>query len=105
MNPKDYNTAKMLKKRLLEVTEILDFRVFGSRVKDVQHEYSDLDVYIEVEHLDREVEDKILDIVWEIGFENFVLNSPFVCSKDEVENKPLRSSSILKSIKAEVVRV
>lgn len=105
MNLKDYEIAKKLKKRLSETTNVLDFRVFGSRVKDTQHEHSDMDVYVEVDYLDKELSEKILDIVWEVGFENYVVISPLVCTKEEVENTPLRSSPIIKNIYVEGVRV
>ena len=33
MKPKDYEIAKELKKRLSEVVDLIDFRVFGSRAR------------------------------------------------------------------------
>ena len=105
MKSKDFEIAKMLKERLSEVAQILELRVFGSRARDSQYEYSDMDIFIKVVHLDKDLKDKILDIVWEVGFENFIVISPLVCTKEEVENTPLRSSPIIKNIFEEGVRV
>ena len=105
MNSKDYEIAKRLKERLSEVAQILELRVFGSRARDSQYEYSDMDIFIKVVHLDKNLKNTILDIVWEVGFENFMVISPLICTKEEIENTPLRSSPIIKNIFEEGVKV
>ncbi|MBI5181212.1 MAG: nucleotidyltransferase domain-containing protein, partial [Nitrospirae bacterium] len=47
MKQKDYEIAKELKKRLSEVVNLIDFRIFGSRARGEADEYSDMDVFIE----------------------------------------------------------
>lgn len=105
MSPKDYLIAKNLKKRLSEIAPIIELRVFGSRIKDTQDEYSDMDVFIKVEYISKEMKERIFDIVWEMGFENFMVISPLICTKEEVENTPLRSSPIIRNIIEEGVSV
>jgi predicted nucleotidyltransferase len=105
METRDYQVAKQLKERLSEVVQLIDFRVFGSRVQGNADEYSDLDVFIEVEHLDRELEEKIYDIAWEVGFENSIYISPLIFTRYEIEDSPLRASPIVKNISEEGVRV
>lgn len=105
MTTKDYEIAKRLKERLSEVVDLIDFRVFGSRVRDDADEYSDMDVFIEVESMDKAIEDKISDIVWEVGFENSIYISPLVFTRYEIEESPLRVSPIVKNIEEEGVRV
>lgn len=68
MNEPDRQIALEFKQRLSQVTSLLDFRVFGSRARGDAEEYSDVDVYIKVESLDRNMKDKIREIAWEIGF-------------------------------------
>ena len=86
MKPKDYEIAKKLKEKLSEVVNLIDFRVFGSRAREDADDLSDMDVFLEVELLDKELKEKISDIVWEVGFENFVVISPLIFNKDEIEN-------------------
>ena len=75
MTSKDYEIAKKLKDRLSEVVQLVDFRVFGSRARGDEDEYSDMDIYLEVISLDKKLKEKIFDIVWEVGFENFIVIS------------------------------
>ncbi|MFO0793568.1 MAG: nucleotidyltransferase domain-containing protein [Candidatus Brocadiaceae bacterium] len=53
MKQKDYEIAKKLKERLSDITYLIDFRVFGSRAQGSRDEYSDIDVFIEVESLSK----------------------------------------------------
>lgn len=103
MTSKDYEVAKKLKERLSGVVRLMDFGVFGSRARGDEDEYSDLDVFVEVPSLDKQLKEKILDVVWEVGFENFMVISPLIFTKDEIENSPLRSSPIVKNIVEEGV--
>ena len=105
MKPKDYEIAKILKERLSEVVNLIDFRVFGSRARGDADDLSDMDVFLEVELLDKELKEKISDIVWEVGFENFVVISPLIFTKDEIENSPIRSSPIVKNISKEGIKI
>lgn len=105
MKPKDYEIAKELKERLSKIVHLIDFRVFGSRARGDEDEYSDMDVFIEVEYLDKELEKKISDIVWEVGFENSIFISPLVFTRHEIEESPLRVSPIVKNITEEGVKV
>jgi len=105
MKPKDYEIAKILKERLSEVVNLIDFRVFGSRARGDADDLSDMDVFLEVESLDKELKEKISDIVWEVGFENFVVISSLIFTKDEIENSPIRSSPIVKNISKEGIKI
>ncbi|MBW2036736.1 MAG: nucleotidyltransferase domain-containing protein [Deltaproteobacteria bacterium] len=105
MISKDYSIARELKERLSKVASVVEIIVFGSRARGDQDEYSDMDVFIEVASLDKELKEKIYDIVWEVGFENFMVISPLICTRDEIENSPLRSAPIVKNIFEEGIRV
>ena len=72
MTKKDYEIAKELKEKLSKIVHLVDFRVFGSRARGNQDEYSDMDVFIEVESLGKELEERLHDVAWEIGFEYFI---------------------------------
>ncbi len=105
MNKKDLNIAMELKKRLSEQVQLVDMSVFGSRARGNAAEDSDMDVFIEVDSLDKKLKEQILDITWEIGLENLMVISPLIVSRDELDNSPLRSSSIIKSIRQEGYRI
>jgi predicted nucleotidyltransferase len=106
MLDRDLQVARKLKDKLSSVVTLVDFKVFGSRARGDADEYSDMDVFIEVETLDRELKDKITDIAWEVGFYNNCIHiSPLVFTRYEIEESPLRISSIVQVIAEEGVRV
>ena len=103
MTPKDYKIAQELKARLSEAVPLIDFRVFGSRARGDGDEYSDMDVFIEVESLDRKLKDTISDIVWEVGFKHLMVITPLIFTRSEIEDSPLKASPIVKNIMEEGV--
>lgn len=105
MTKRDMEIAKELKEKLSGAVSLVDFRVFGSRARGDQDEYSDMDVFIEVEYLDKKMKKKIRDITWEIGFENSVFISPLIFTRYEIEDSPLRASPIVKNINEEGVKI
>ena len=105
MKPRDYKIARKLKRRLAGAVEMIDFKVYGSKARGDDDEFSDLDVFIKVARLDSKTRDLISEIAWEIGLENSMVISPLVFSVDETENSALRASPILLNIKEEGIRV
>jgi predicted nucleotidyltransferase len=105
MKRKDREIATELKTRLSKSVPLLDLRVFGSRARGNSDEYSDMDVFVLVETLNKDLKHKIRDIVWEVGFENFLVISPLIFTKDEIENTALRSSQIVRNIKEDGIRI
>ena len=105
MDPEDYKVAKKLKERLKKIVPAVDLVVFGSRARGNQNEYSDLDVSIVVQSLNQELKERIYEVVWEVGFDNYLFISPLIFTKDEIENSPLRSAPIVKNILEEGIRV
>ena len=98
MEQKKYELAKMLKQELSSVVHLVDFKVFGSMVRGDEDEYSDMDVFLEVESISKEVKKKIFDIVWEVGFEHLIFISPLIFTRDEIEKSPLKLSPVVKNI-------
>jgi predicted nucleotidyltransferase len=105
MDQKDYEIAKELKSRLSEVVHLIDFRVFGSRARRDMDEYSDMDVFIEIEFMDKETKNRISEIVWEVGFKNFIVISPLIFTRHEIEESPLRASPIVENITKEGIKI
>jgi predicted nucleotidyltransferase len=105
MKEKDHKIAEELKNRLAGLVRLVDFKVFGSRARGDADEYSDLDVFIEVEVLDSAIRNAISEVVWEVGYQNYTVISPLIFTRDELENSPLRASPIVKAIAEEGVAV
>jgi predicted nucleotidyltransferase len=84
---------------------LLDLRVFGSRARGDSEQYSDMDVFVLVETVNKELKQTIRDIIWEVGFENFLVISPLIFTKNEIENTPLRSSQIIRNITEEGISI
>ena len=101
MKDKDRGVALELKNRLAGLVQLVDFCVFGSRARGDAMEDSDMDVFIEVENLDKDLKERVQDAAWEVGFENFMVISALIFTRDELENSPLRSSPIVRVIKEE----
>ena len=105
MTANDRKIALELKQRLAGQAELVDFKVFGSRARGDAEETSDMDVFVEVESLTPDVKERIHVLTWEVGFKHFMVISPLVVSRYELEKTPLRSSSIIRSIAREGVAV
>ena len=105
MKDKDRGVALELKNRLAGFVQLVDFSVFGSRARGDAMEDSDMDVFIEVENLDKDLKERVQDAAWEVGFENFMVISPLIFTRDELENSPLRSSPIVRVIKEEGAQI
>lgn len=101
----DARVAREVKKRLSEIVRLVDFKVFGSRARGDADEYSDMDVFLEVESIDKSLKERISDIAWEVGFENDLVISTLIFTRDEIENSPLRASPIVYNIAEEGVTV
>lgn len=105
MTDSDMKIARELKERLSVVVQLVDFKIFGSRARGSADEYSDMDVFLEVESISKELKEKISDIIWEVGFKNNIVISPIIFTRNEIEETPLRSSPIVKNIIEEGIRI
>ena len=105
MLARDKQIVEEFKQRLSRIVDLVDFRVFGSRARGNADEYADLDIFLEVESLDKALKDRILETAWEVGFEHNMMISPLIFTRDELEDSPLRSSPIVKSVAAEGIPI
>ena len=102
---KDLQVAREFKRKVKGVVDLLDFKVFGSRARGDGDEYSDLDLFLEVAALDRQQKEKIADVAWEVGLQHLMVLAPIIFTKEELENTPLRASSLVTVVAEEGIPV
>ena len=105
MDKRSLEIARQLKKDIEKNLNVIDMRIFGSRARDDFEADSDLDIYLELEKNNYEIEDKIFNIVWKIGFENNLVITTIIFTIDELENGPMKYSPIYRNIMREGVLV
>lgn len=103
LKAQDAIIANALKQRVQAITPVERVIVFGSRARGDNDNESDLDVFIELPELTPNIHQHIIDIAWEIGFENGLVISIFLTSTPLLTNSLLAANPILKSIAIEGV--
>jgi len=73
---------------------------FGSRVKGHFTEESDLDVCVVLDRLDDVIDQIIMGIAWEVGFENDVIISTVTYSQQEFDVGPCSESPLVQNIQS-----
>ena len=100
----DRKIAREFQRRLEAIVPVLDLRVFGSRARGEATFGSDLDVFIEVEQLSPDLQRRIEDIAWEVGFELDRVITTLVATRDQLAYGPLGASPLVLNIEREGVR-
>lgn len=88
----------VLKEELSKRFNVIDMRVFGSKVRGEDTPESDIDVMIELDECNSDIKSEIYDIVFEINLENDTFISTTIFSKKEIEDGPMSESPIYKAI-------
>lgn len=96
---------KSLKEELSSRFNLVELRLFGSKVRGEGTAESDIDVMIELAESNPEVESKIYDIIFEINLKNDSFISAIIFSKKEINEGPLSESPIYKIIQKEGVPI
>jgi predicted nucleotidyltransferase len=96
---------RTLKETLSKKFSLVDFRIFGSKVRGEDTSDSDIDVMIEIEESNPEIESQIDDIVFRINLKNDTFISTTIFGKKEIEEGPLSESPIYKIIVKEDVSI
>lgn len=101
----DRKIACELRRRLTSIIPVLDFCVFGSRVRGTATEDSDLDVFIEVETLTHELRQRIFELAWEVGFEMDRVISTIVATRDQLQHGAIGANPLIRNIEKEGVHL
>ena len=94
-----------LKEVLSRKFDLIEFRLFGSKVRGISDFESDIDVMIEVAETNPDIESQIDDIVYEINLKNDSFISTVIFSKKELEEGPMAESPIYKIIQKEGIPI
>lgn len=105
MRQEDYKIALELKEQLSKFVQLVDFRVYGSRARGDNEEDSDLDIFIEVQSLDRDLKKKIRHTTWEVGLKYLMVISAMIFSQKQIEDSPLKISPLVLNVMEEGIQV
>lgn len=109
MNKNIENIIKNFKNKIFNKfsDKIIDFIVFGSYARGKESPESDLDILIVVSQKDKEIESEILEIAYEIMWENNFrpLISVEIMTKEHFEWLKEVKSSFYENIEKEGIRV
>ncbi len=94
-----------LKKALSERSDLIDFRVFGSKARGEAVAESDVDVMIELEDYNPSTESEIDEIVFKINLEFDCFISTVIFGRRELEEGPLGESPLYRVIAREGIAV
>lgn len=105
LSKKESEAVKTLKETLMEEFKLIDFRLFGSKVRGEATTESDIDVMIEIEEITPEIEALIDEIIFRINLKFDCLISAIIYSRQELEEGPMSESPLYKVIEREGIHV
>lgn len=97
------DAVRVLKERLAAGYSLLDFRIFGSKIRGDDTPHSDIDIMIELSEVNPVIESEIYDIVFDVNLQNDCFISVILFGKNEIEDGPMSESPIYKVIMKEGV--
>lgn len=101
----DAQAARLLKRRLMEITPVRRLLVYGSRARGQAAPDSDLDIFVELPALTPELRRQVSEAAWAVSLEKGLVITTFVASTDALTNSPLAADPILKLIAREGIPV
>lgn len=105
ISDKEKNAIKEVKQYLSENFDLLDLRVFGSKVKETDTAESDTDIMAVLDNYDPLIEARIDSQVFKINLKHDCLISVLLYSREEIERGPLGESPLYKKVIKEGIPV
>lgn len=101
----ELKAIKELKKILLAKFKIIDFKIFGSKVRGEHTSDSDIDIMIVLEKTNPKIEREIDSIIFDINLEYDTFISCLIIGNDEIEKGPMSESPIYKTVQKEGIQI
>lgn len=105
LEPYELQALNDLKQSLNHDFQLVDLRLYGSKVRGTAKSDSDIDVMIELEELTPAFSDKVFDMVFDINLRHGVFISAVLFGRKELEEGPMSASPIYKAIERDGVRL
>ena len=105
LSDKEREALSALKKAVGERYRLIDFRLFGSKVRGDASPDSDIDVMLELEEYTPAIESTVDDIVYDINLSYDCFITTVIFGRKELEEGPLTESPLYKTIDREGIRV
>lgn len=105
LSPTDREIARRFKQQIQPIAPLLALWVYGSRARGDATPESDLDLFIELEHVTPALRLKISEIAWQVGFERERVISTLVATREQIEHGPLGADPLLDHILHEGVQI
>ena len=87
MNESINNIVNELKTKISEKYDVNEMRLFGSSARGDRRADSDIDVFILLPDVNRQIEESLFDIAYELELEHDCLIDLIIFSDDTVKNK------------------
>jgi predicted nucleotidyltransferase len=101
----DFEIAKEFTSRVREQLGEVSVIVYGSRAREDSELFSDMDICVIAEKMDRKTKEIVFTIAWETGFKKDVVIVPLIFEKNEWENSPISESPIHNNIQKEGIKI
>lgn len=101
----DRRVAQDFRRRITSIVPVLDMCVFGSRARGDATPESDLDLFVEVEHLTPELREQIFELAWEVGFEEDRVISTIVTTSEQLAHGAIGANPLIRQIEREGIHV
>ena len=105
LSQKEVEAITELKEQLAKEFKVVDFRIFGSKIKGQARADSDIDVMIEVEELTPSIEAAIDNVIFKINIKFDCLISAVIYSRKELEEGPMSESPLYRVIEKEGIKI
>jgi len=77
--------AAQLKRDIAAKYELLEYKIFGSSARDDRRTGSDIDIFVLLPHLERNIEEDLFNIAYELELKHDCLIDLIVFGKDGLE--------------------
>lgn len=105
LNPNERRAISELKAILLKKYNLVELKLFGSKVKGVETKESDVDIFIVLEQYDWDIEKQIYELCFEIGLKYDVFLSPLLYSKEEIHDELIKATPFYQVVEKEGIAI